>query len=76
MSNFNIILFLVSYFVILVISFFAICKRLKFLIDRHINYTKVDELFYFNKKLVKIIFFIHLILFILITFITLKYLII
>ena len=72
----TIVLFLgiILYFFLLITLYIFIIKRLKYLNDRHINYTKIEGLHKIYISLKKRILILFCILFVVSTFIILKFL--
>lgn len=74
MDKIYLFLIILGYFVFLFACYIFIIKRLKYLTQKHIEYTKVDGLMVLYKKLIKLIFILFIILFLVSTFIILTFL--
>lgn len=67
------ILWIILYWFFLIISYLFIIKRLKYINQKHIEYTKIENLKLVFNKLSNIILFLFIFLFLFIIFIILKF---
>lgn len=74
LMNFTVEVILIIYFLVVTFVFLFIKKRLDFLSKKHFKNTKVEELLFINKKLIKIIFILFLIMYISGSYLILLYL--
>lgn len=74
MDKIYILLMIFGYFIFLFSCYIFTIKRLKYLNQKHIEYTKVDWLIFLYKKLIKITFIFFVVLFIISFFIILIFL--
>lgn len=74
MSQVYIFLSLLWYFIVLLFIFYSIYKRLQFTTKRHIKHTKVEWIMVIQKKLLKMIFVLFLVLYLCWSYLILLYL--
>lgn len=73
MDKLYLFLMILGYFIFLFWCYIFIIKRLKYLNQKHIEYTKVEWLNDLYKKLIKIVFVLFVMLFIISVFIILTF---
>lgn len=71
--NIYLIILTVLYSVFLIFSYIFIVKRLKHINDKHVSYTKIQELNLIFNSLKKIIFILFIVLFLIVLFLILKF---
>lgn len=74
MNTFYLVLFIIWYFLILFVFYTLVFKRLRYLTDKHIEYTKVEWINNSYNSLKKIILILIIVQFLLSVFIILTFL--